>query len=257
MARTTSSNNALWVHADYLSLTDGDETKVRFFYENVHHDKYKHIVFVSNEAKESYLSIFPERKNVCLVINNIINFESIRNKSQEEIDIGRDTTKFTFLNVGRHFEKQKKLSRLIEASYKLKQEGLSFRVLLVGDGPDSNYYKKMVTDFKLQNEIIFIGKKKNPYPYFKISDCLVLSSDYEGYPVVFIESLVLGLPIITTDVSDSLEEIDEKFGYVTRKSADDIYTYMKKFMQEGFIMQGRFDPVGYNEEQISKIKKIL
>ena len=48
MARAASRNSALWVHADYLSLNNGDKNKTRKFFEDIHHTKYKHIVFVSN-----------------------------------------------------------------------------------------------------------------------------------------------------------------------------------------------------------------
>ncbi len=257
MARTASHNNALWVHADYKSLFDGDENRVKSFYENVHHEKYKHIVFVSSEARESYLDIFPERKNITEVINNIIDYEKIRKQAQEKIEIGRDTRITTFINVGRHYEKQKRVSRIIEAAERLKIDGLPFRVLLVGDGESTDEYKKMVKEKGLQNEVVFLGRKKNPYPYFKISDCLVLSSDYEGYPVVFVEAFTLGLPIITTDVSDSCEEIQGRFGYVTYKKTEDIYVHMKKFIEEGFMIQNRFDPVDFNDKQIDKLNKII
>ena len=257
MARVASKNNALWVHNDYLSLEEGNIEKVKNFFENIHHKKYKHIVFVSNEEKESYLKIFPERKQTAIVCNNIINYEKIRKKSQEEIEIGRDTRMTTFINVGRHFENQKKISRIIEASKKLQEDGYKFRVLLIGDGEDTNRYKNMVKAMNLKDVVIFLGRKKNPYPYFKIGDCLVLSSDYEGYPVVFVEAFVLGLPIITTDVSDSSDEIEGKFGYVTKKNTEDIYLHMKKFLQEGFTLQARFDPIKFNNEQIEKIEKIM
>jgi len=161
------------------------------------------------------------------------------------------------LNVGRHFETSKKLSRLIDAAKKLKSEELKFRILLIGEGKDTNYYKNLVRNADLENEIIFLGKKKNPYPYFKISDCLVLTSDYEGYPVVFLESYVLGLPIITTNVSDSKEEVEGKFGFVTEKTAEDIYFYMKKFIQEGFIRKKVFDPKEFNKQQMEKLQKLF
>ena len=134
MARVASKNNCLWVHADYKSLFEGNEYKVKTFYTNIHHEKFKKIIFVSNEAAESYLDIFPERKTHTAVINNVINYEKIRKLSQAEIDLGRDTRLTTFINVGRHDEKQKKISRIIEAAQMLKADGLNFRVLLVGDG---------------------------------------------------------------------------------------------------------------------------
>ena len=163
----------------------------------------------------------------------------------------------TFLNVGRHDERQKKLTRLIDVCERLKNEGYRFRVFMIGDGKDSKFYKELVKDKNLSEEIIFLGRKKNPYPYFKISDCAVLTSDYEGYPVVFVESFVLGLPIITTEVSDSKQEIDGKYGYVTKKDTDDIYKTMKKFIKEGYMIKEKFRPEEFNEKIMKKLESIF
>lgn len=257
MARTASANSALWVHADYFSLNYGDKIKVKQFFENIQHTKYKHIVFVSNEARNNYLDVYPSQNGRAIVCNNIIDYENIREKSLEKINLKKDTRVTTFLNVGRHDERQKKLSRLIEASKKLKEEGFSFRVLMIGDGKENEFYKNLVKDALLEKNILFLGKKKNPYPYFKISDCAILTSDYEGYPVVFVEAFVLGLPIITTNVSDAKEEIVGKFGYVTEKNTEDIYNYMKKFIQEGYIINKKFDCEEFNKKQINILKRIL
>ena len=113
-----------------------------------------------------------------------------------------------------------------------------------------------VEDKKLEDTIIFLGKKKNPYPYYQISDCVVLTSDYEGYPVVFLESMILKRPLITTKVSD-YEQIEEKFGVVTSKEVNDIYNAMKNFIQNGFELKEEFNYQKYNEEILQKLEKLF
>ena len=49
--------------------------------------------------------------------------------------------------------------------------------------------------------------KKNPYPYIKLSDALILSSKYEGLPNVLLEALTLGKPIISSDCPTGPKEI--------------------------------------------------
>ena len=158
--------------------------------------------------------------------------------------------------MGRHDERQKKLTRLIEAAEKLKQENLQFRILFVGDGQDTNIYKEMVKSKKLEEQIIFLGKKENPYPYYKMSDCVILTSDYEGYPVVFLESMILKKPIITTNVSDH-EQIKEKYGIVTSKEVNNIYEAMKSFIQKGFEPKEQFDYKKYNEEILKTLEQMF
>ena len=168
----------------------------------------------------------------------------------------KDETKVTFINVGRHDEKQKKLSRIIEVAKKLKNDEYKFKILFIGEGADTGKYKEMVHKYQLEDIILFLGKKTNPYPYFKISDCALLTSEYEGYPVVFLESFILNVPLITTKVSD-YKEVEGKFGFVTSKDIEEIYDKMKKFMEEGYVIKEKFDVEKYNSDIINILEKIF
>ena len=210
VARTASKNSCLWGHADYLTLFNGNEQETKNFFEERKYNQFKKIVFVSKEGKDSFVKLFPQTEEKIQVINNLIDGKKILNLADEEINYKKDKNCLTFINIGRHDEKQKKLTRLIEASEKLKKEGYNFKVIFVGDGQDNKQYIEMVKNKKLDENVVFLGRKQNPYPYFKISDCVILTSDYEGYPVVFLESFILNKPIITTKVSD-YKDVEGKF----------------------------------------------
>ena len=255
VARTASKNSCLWGHSDYLSVFENDVIKMKKFFKEKKYNKFKHLVFVSKKGKKSFLSIFPEMTDKVILCNNFIDNKKIEELSNEKIEIEKDEIT-TILNVGRHDEKEKKLSRIIEVAEKLKQENYKFRILFVGDGKDSNKYKEMVQKKKLEEQIIFLGRKQNPYPYFKISDCVLLTSDYEGYPVVFLESMILNKPIITTKVSD-YEEIEGKYGYTTKKELEDIYEKIKLFIENGFKINETFDAEKYNKEIMEKLEKLF
>ena len=255
VSRTASQNSYLWGHADYLTLHEDDKEKTKDFFRQKKYNKFKKIIFVSNEGKESFISLFPEMKEKTIVCNNLIDNKKIEELANEKIELEKDEI-ITFLNVGRHDERQKRLSKLVEVAAKLKQEQYKFKILFVGDGQDTEKYKKMVQEKDLQEYIIFLGRKQNPYPYFKISDCVILTSDYEGYPVVFLESMILNKPIITTKVSD-YEEIEGKYGYTTTKEIEDIYDKMKQFIENGFQIKEKFDADKYNKEIIKNIENLF
>lgn len=255
VARTASKNSALWVHLDYLMQNNNDQEKAKAYYKELKSEEFKHIIFVSKESRNNFIKLFPNCSEKAIYCNNLIDGEKILEKSQEKLIDNKENV-VTFLNVGRHDERQKRLSRLIEAAEMLKNEGLKFKILFVGDGQDNSLYKKMVEDKKLEDVITFLGQKKNPYPYYKVSDCVVLTSDYEGYPVVFIESMILNKPIITTKVSD-YEQIEGKYGIVTEKNVDDIYSAMKDFINKGFEIKEKFDYKKYNAEILQSLEKIF
>lgn len=256
IARTSSKNNALWVHTDYLALYKENVREFKNFFFSIKYNKFKNIIFVSRKAKDNFIKIFHESKKNVTVINNLLDYEKIERLSNEEIELQKDYKCITFLNIGRHDEESKRLTRLIEASKMLEENGYNFKVLFVGDGPDSNLYRDMVKKNNLEKNIIFLDKKENPYPYFKICDCVILTSEYEGYPVVFLESQLLNKPIITTRVSD-FEDIEGKFGYVTYKNTEDIYKAMKLFIENGYKIEKEFNPEKHNIDIINKIKKII
>lgn len=255
-ARTASRNNALWGHLNYIKLFQNKE-EMKIFFDFVNYDKFMHIIFVSDEGANSFKEIFPNVKEKVLTCNNLIDYERIIKLSDEQINMKKEEIP-TFLNVGRHEEKQKRLSRLIEACKILSQENFKFRVLMVGDGPDTEHYKKIVAENKLNDYIIFCGRTKNPYPYFKISDATVLTSEYEGYPVVFVESLVLGIPILTTDVSDAKKEIDSKYGIVSKdNSPEEIAKGMKEIILNNDKYRNSFNYIDFNDKIINKLEEII
>lgn len=255
VARISSKNSILWCHADYLELNNGNIQKTKEFFEDIYYDEFSKIVFVSKTAKDNFTEIFPEQKNT-FYCNNFIDSTKIFELAKEKIHIRYSQEKTTFLNVSRHDESQKKLSRIIKAASLLKRENYKFRVIFVGSGKDTEKYKYLAEKYNVTQNIIFEGSQENPYPYYKISDCTILSSDYEGYPVVFLESFLFNKPIITTDVSD-YKEIQAGKGIVTAKTTKAIYKAMKEFMDKGYKIEKKFNARKHNMEVEKQLKKIL
>lgn len=251
IARIASKNNILWCHTDYSVYFNNNEKMMMEFFEQIKFYDFRKMVFVSKAAMKSFLKTFPTMENKLYQCNNLINFKHIQELSKESVDIKKEDI-YTFLNVGRHEERAKRLTRIIEAAKKLKDEGYKFRVIFVGDGDETEYYKDLTKEYGLKEYILFTGKKSNPYPYFNIADSVILSSDYEGYPVVFLESFVLNKPIITTNVSD-YNDVENGRGVIAPKTINGIYQAMKKMIDDGYEIKNQFNGEQYNKE----IKEIL
>lgn len=254
LALCASKNNTLWMHGNYYVLYERNEMEMRKFLDSVFINKFNRIVFVSEENKKDVCKHYQEIKDRAVVCNNFINGEEILTKSLEKCDYKKD--KITFVNVGRHEERQKRLSRIIEACKMLKNEKYDFKVLLIGDGPDSENYKKLIKEKELEDTIIMLGRKKNPFPYYKLADAVILSSDYEGYPVVFLEAMVLNKPIISTKVSD-YEDLDKKYGLFCDLNTDGVYNNLKEFLDKGFKVKSKFDYQKYNDIVLKKIESYI
>lgn len=250
LAKRFSKNNAIWFHGPYWSNTD----EANKFLKYVNADKYKKVVFVSDYLKKLYLEIRPHSNQKLYVINNPINYQEMLKKSNEKIIAKK--TKVTILNVGRHEERSKKLSVLLAVTKKLLNEKYDFELWLVGDGEDNQMYRDMVNNLKLNNNVKFFGKQNNVFPYYKQCDAIILTSAYEGNPVVYLEGKVLNKPIISTDVSDAKIELSG-YGIVTSKDEKSIYYGLKEFLDKGYDIKKPFDPKKYNNETFYKLIKVI
>lgn len=253
VARTASQNSILWVHNDYLEFYGGDVIQYKRFYNELKVEEYKKIVFVSDKDRKVFGALMPHLSPRLVRCNNLLDFNDIRRKAMEpQNELVRGNVP-TFITVCRMDENQKKISRIIEATRRLCQEGYKFRVALLGDGPDIEQYKE--SSQNLPN-IHFFGSKLNPYNYMRQANALLMSSQYEGYPVVWLEALTLGLPIVTTDVSDAKSDIEGKYGIVGENSDTGLLVAMRTFLQQGFRMQP-FSPEAYNQNVLNTLAALM
>ncbi len=226
LALMASDNTAFYVHNDYRTIYPNDKDFYQFF-DSREIKKYKKIIFVSNENKDGFIEKYKDLKSKCIVINNFINTEEIKEQAEEKIDVKKDKTKKLFLYVGRLDDAAKKISRQIQ----LVKEIEEIELWIVGDGPDKEKYEKEVKDNHLEKRVTFFGRKKNPFPYMKQADYVILTSDYEGFPVTYLEAITLGKTIITTfPTSDDYVDI-KKCGYVISKEKNKMVKEVKEIIE--------------------------
>ena len=254
LARTSSKNRILYVHSNYYEAYNKDECKVKRFFDGIKIYEYNQIVFVSSESKEALCSIYPEIEKKSVIINNLIDYKKILKLSEEKINITKNGNR-VFLFVGRLDESSKRLTLLLNVAKKCKEEKLNALFWIIGSGPDENMYKEIAKKDNLDN-VIFMGPKENPYPYMRACDYLVLTSRYEGFPVVYNEAIVLEKPIITTiDVSDDYISIPNRFGYIV--SENNIYEKVKELTFKKEKIKEKVDYHVLNKKRISLIESIM
>lgn len=135
------------------------------------------------------------KKGKVTVINNAIELDrfafnqDVRNKMREELGLSE---KFVIGHIGR-FMPQKNHSYLIDVFSKVQEKNDNARLLLLGDGPLFNEVVDKVKTLGLLDKVIFVGNQKYPEKYYQTMDCFVMTSLYEGLPVVAVEAQANGL----------------------------------------------------------------
>lgn len=158
------------------------------------------IVCVANMIEKKV--IFKHQLKNTISIYNPINLEEIIEKSNEKSELQFDY----ILAVGR-VVKLKQFDKLIKAYSKSILINKNVKLVIVGEGIDSKKIKGIVKNLKLTNDVFLIGHSNNPYKYMKEAKFFILSSQYEGFPLVLLESLASNTPVISFDLISGPNEI--------------------------------------------------
>ncbi|WP_299442339.1 glycosyltransferase [uncultured Aquimarina sp.] len=131
--------------------------------------------------------------------------ESHWNKlSEVKIDVPE---KPYILSYGRILDESKNYSFLIKTYAQSKLPAKGIKLLVIGDGPDKIKIQNLVKGYSLQEYVIFEGFSENPFPYVKQALFTTLTSNYEGFPMVLIESLAMETPVVSVDCKSGPSEV--------------------------------------------------
>lgn len=248
IALMSSANSSFYVHSDYSNVYK-NEKDFREFFDTRNINEFKSIIFVSNESRESFLKYYKSLKNKTHVFNNFIDTNKIIEKSNESIKEKKSKNKKLFVFVGRLDDSSKKLKRAINLTHNIND----IELWIIGDGPDRSMYEEYNSN---NDRVKFLGRKTNPYPYMKEADYVILTSDYEGFPVTYLESIVLNKNIITT-INTSDDTINMKdYAYIISKDEDKMIKEVKDIIKKKNNKK-IIDLEKLQEERIKRLEKIF
>ena len=120
----------------------------------------------------------------------------------------------TIIHISCFEDKSKNISGLLESLKIIDDKGIDFQCKLIGEGMDLNLMKEKAKELQLINKVSFTGLLQGQALADELSsgDFLVLSSNYENMPVVILEALASGLPVVSTNVGGIKEMIDDTKG---------------------------------------------
>jgi N-acetylgalactosamine-N,N'-diacetylbacillosaminyl-diphospho-undecaprenol 4-alpha-N-acetylgalactosaminyltransferase len=137
------------------------------------------------------------------LIYNPIDFEFISNQSKQEV-----TDDFQYvLSAGSMNKNIKQFNKLVECYANSILPSKKIKLIILGDGKLKNKWIKLAESYNLQDMVIFKGNVKNPFRYYKNALFTISTSKYEGMPMVLLESLACGTPIISWDYASGPNEI--------------------------------------------------
>jgi len=176
--------------------------------------------------------------------NGVVQFKGILLPNKENIN---------FVSVGR-LSPEKDHAKLIKAFSKITLFNPNVRLYIIGDGPLKNHLTNLIKKLGLTDKVFLTGKLSNPFKIVNLCDCFILSSNYEGQPLVLLEAMILRKPIIGTDVTGIRSVLREEYGELVENSEEGLIKGMLKFLR-GEIKTGQFDYISYNKKAMDMFYK--
>lgn len=195
------------------------------------------VVCVSKHVASRVIENGSERANA-QVIYNIQDLDAIFTGAKGEVPEMQQEKRTKLISIGTLYD-VKGYTRLISSLAILRDEGYSFHMYFVGDGPQRKELESLVASNHLNEIVTFFGFDKNPYKYISKADLFICSSYTEGFSGVVSEATILGVPTLTTRCAGMDEILGEnnEYGIIVENSDEALYEGLKMVMSDPNILK--------------------
>ena len=197
LIKKASKNNAVYIHKNFYNIY---LVKAKFdqFISDYDVTNFNRILFANDNLMETFVTDFPQTKEKCLVLDYLINNEHIVRLSNAHIEISKPNNKVLLVAAGTLNDRSRNYSLMIKMMGNLVKLNTHVHLWILGDGPDLVNLKILVKTLGLNDYVTFFGYKTNPYPYMKMADYIISTSESFDSSTTMIEARVLQKPIIST-----------------------------------------------------------
>lgn len=192
-----------WIHTDYTRVWVDAEEELKVW------QKYDYVASISGDVTNTFLQVFPSLAPKIVEIENILSPKFVRKRAElQDVDKEfRQTDKISLLSIGRYSE-QKNYDNVPDICKRLiNKTKLNIKWYIIGYGGDEALIRQKIKEAGMEEHVILLGKRSNPYPYIKACDIYVQPSRYEGKSVTVREAQMLCKPVVVTNYPTAPSQI--------------------------------------------------
>ena len=170
---------------------------------------YNYIASISDDVTQSFIKVFPSLKDKVIYLENIIPKELIIQKSREICVRNEYTGTINILSIGRFCE-AKNYDNVPDIARRMITLGIKdLKWYIIGYGGSEDLIRQRIAEAGMEEHVILLGKKENPYPYIKACDIYVQPSRYEGKSITVREAQILCKPVAVTNYPTASSQIND------------------------------------------------
>lgn len=256
LKRVLARKKIAWIHTDYSRIDVNADLELPVW------SGYDYIASISADVSRTFLSVFPSLKGKLVEIANILSPAFVRSRAKEKVDLsvfGNEVVKL--LSVGR-FSHPKNFDNVPDILRRIREQGIDARWYLIGYGGEEPLIRQRIREAGMENFVVIIGKRANPYPYIQACDLYVQPSRYEGNSVTVREAQMLCKPIVVTDYPTAASQIQNgKDGIIVplenAACAEGIVRVIQDTQLQSNLIQFLKAHDYGNESEVEKIYKLI
>lgn len=259
-----------WIHSDYSVVDVNAELELPVW------AAFDHIISISSDVTKTFLQAFSPLSSKIVEMENILSPVFVRSCANE-LDVtpelyqtGDCKSVINLLSIGR-FSYQKNFENIPDICQRInmmlnenedENEKFSIRWYIIGFGGDEQLIRQKIEEAGMQEHVIILGKKSNPYPYIKACDIYVQPSRYEGKSVTVREAQMLCKPVVVTNYPTAKSQIQDGIdGKIVPMDNEGCAQGLAEFimnteLQKQIIEYLKMHDYG-NEEEVCKIDQLL
>jgi glycosyltransferase involved in cell wall biosynthesis len=153
------------------------------------------IVAQSSNTRDNAIKYYNPDKEISIIP---LAFHPPELSTKTRKDLGISDDDFVLITIGR-IVKRKAIDVALNALAALDNKRI--KMFILGDGPEKEFLENLCRELEIEEQVMFLGfvDDETKYSYLKNSDLFVLTSLHEGFGIVFMESMYIGLPIVCTN----------------------------------------------------------
>ena len=226
-----------WIHVEQHTKKRAAQSFRSYKESRRCYERFHRTVCVSEFVKRDFAAIYPSLENLC-VLYNTNETAQILEQSREPVESGifRDG-EIRLCGVGKLMP-IKGFDRIGRIHKQLRDEGYPVHTYILGDGSERGKIERYVSENALEETFTLLGYRTNPYKYVANCDLFVCASFAEGFSTAATESLIVGTPVCTVEVSGMKEMLGEnnEYGIVTDNDEDALYRGIKKLLDDPALL---------------------
>lgn len=208
MDKVNADKKVLWIHNEYQKLNYNAD------YDRPYYEACSRIITISQTCKDSFTEVFGYLADKIEVLENItVKSDILARAGEGKAEEYEGAKGLKLLSVGR-LEEQKGFELAIDAAEYLKERGIPFLWLILGEGTKRAELQAQIDKSRLSDSVRLCGIRENPYVYINACDIFVQTSRYEGKSIVLDEAKIFAKPIVATAYPTVKDSLDDSTGMI-------------------------------------------